>query len=748
MNLSCGLFRRRRRCGEQRKKRTPTMSIFGDSNIQARSLLRMFVDVSVVVSPDPNTAVAKFPGPDHSSSNVSPKRSETSFHLSTDMHETIQHLYDELRGQEALLTKAQFADFLQGVQEELEVDLQKDTYSLGDFLYVWLQEYSWDAIAPLPPKDLTKPLTNYFISSSHNTYIVGNQWASKSSPDAYKNVLLRGGRCIEIDVWNGDVATPTSRSKSPGRDHGRGLSGSSFPNMATTVFDTVEDTKEAARYYLGEKPSTNKHQRSYSAQEPLKNDTFSTVSTASGPESHLESRESSNLLEVSQANRPRSRPKQQIPRGEPIVTHGWTWTAPCGFREVCQAIRESAFVANDLPIIISLEVHADADQQEIMVKIMKEEWQELLISKPLDGCDPRFRVPKLEDLRNKILIKVKKAPAKIVAPADTTTLPAVFAMDEDASSSDDERACHAVAKASPRIPDTQEKSRKVPICQNLSDLAVYTRSEHFHTLASKSSKYPAHIYSISEYRIVELNDKSHQEVFTHNKNFFMRAFPAGRRVDSSNPDPSQFWRNGVQMVAMNWQNMDEGMMLNEGMFADEQGWVLKPPGYQSTAKGLVTRELAAPGKIMDLIITVYAGQHIPLPSDADDDSSHGASRMRPFIKAELHVEKSEAGDTVGQGHDYSYKDRTEAGRTDHPDFGPHGERLQFRNIPKVVEELSFIRLKVEDESSGVVSSPLLAWTCIRLDRLRPGYRFIHLKDPQGNKVPDAKILVKISKTLR
>lgn len=53
--------------------------------------------------------------------------------------------------------------------------------------------------------------------------------------------------------------------------------------------------------------------------------------------------------------------------------------------------------------------------------------------------------------------------------------------------------------------------------------------------------------------------------------------------------------------------------------------------------------------------------------------------------------------------------------------------------------------KVEDE--GLVSSPLVAWACIRLDRLRQGYRFIRLLDAHGN-VVRGKILVKISKAMR
>lgn len=148
----------------------------------------------------------------------------------------LRTIFDQIGGHEAGLSITQFLNFVRGTQG-VDIDKYKQKWE-SKFHTIVRESQSNGQALPNPIQDETplmsfeafsaflvssscrvyadfcldtdfnRPLPEYFISSSHNTYLVGRQFVGESSTEAYITALRLGCRCIEIDCWDGSDGKP------------------------------------------------------------------------------------------------------------------------------------------------------------------------------------------------------------------------------------------------------------------------------------------------------------------------------------------------------------------------------------------------------------------------------------------------------------------------------------------------------------------------------------------------------------
>ncbi|KAF2140738.1 uncharacterized protein K452DRAFT_50689 [Aplosporella prunicola CBS 121167] len=550
------------------------------------------------------------------------------------------------------------------------------------------------AVSKSEPCLLNRPLNEYFISSSHNTYLLGRQVAGHSSTEAYIVALQKGCRCIEIDCWDGSD-------------------------------------------------------------------------------------------------------------GRPIVVHGRTLTTSVLFSDCISVIAKYAFVSSPYPLIISLEVHCNPEQQAMMTEIMKHHFGEQLIREPL--VNNSQVLPSPEELRNKILIKVKSSEESdekaVVGESYTTTRPrqrsfgSPFSrpitidnspipdsplLSTSPSMSPPERAgtfwstprtsttstgasFHSSAEDSdspPAISVDKKRKKNSKITKVLGELGVYTRGIKFSDFRSSEAKTYNHVYSFAERTFDRLDNSdacSRDMLEEHNLRCLMRVYPSGYRINSSNFDPIKFWRRGVQMAALNWQTYDLGQQINDAMFAagtDRTGYVLKPrelrePKHRDIILDGLRRKQK---KLVKFSVEIISAQQLPRPSGMRSDAT-----INPYVEFEMYSANDRArGAAIGEGGmDASARNgvsgigaplrkRTQIieGNGYDPNFNaPINMTLETR-----YPDLVFVRWTVFNSTDGKSINnsnvPLATFTA-KLSSLQQGYRHLPLYNTNGEEYLFSTLFCKI-----
>ncbi|XP_052435730.1 1-phosphatidylinositol 4,5-bisphosphate phosphodiesterase beta-2 isoform X3 [Carassius gibelio] len=475
--------------------------------------------------------------------------------------------------------------------------------------------------------DMTQPIPHYFIKSSHNTYLTAGQLTGVSSPEMYRQCLLAGCRCLELDCWKG-------------------------------------------------KP----------------------------------------------------------PDEEPIITHGFTMTTEILFKDVIEAIAESAFKTSKYPVVLSFENHVDSvKQQEKMAHYCRTIFGDALLVDVLEKypLKPGYPMPSPSELMGKILIKNKKSNAPASKPEQAKKASGPEHANEAAHDSESNQPSdpNQPAPANPENSDPphatddreehddhdeqdEEKMKnsdegtagqEVTAYEEMSAIVNYVQPNKFISFENAAKKNKSFVISsFVETKGESLIAKSAVDWVEYNKRQMSRIYPKGTRVDSSNYSPQPFWSAGCQFVALNYQTMDFPMQLNMALFEfnGRTGYLLKHDVVRRSDKKFdpftdrIDTIIAS-----TLTIKIYSGQFL----------------------SDKHVKTGVEVELIGLPKDPKRKYRTKWSTT------PNAINPEWNEEPFVFEkillpEMAYLRLVVQEEGGK-----FLGHRIIPLDALQTGFQHIGLR---------------------
>uniref|UniRef100_A0A671MBQ8 Phosphoinositide phospholipase C n=1 Tax=Sinocyclocheilus anshuiensis TaxID=1608454 RepID=A0A671MBQ8_9TELE len=184
-----------------------------DNKISQKELKSFLQDINIEV--DEDYAEMLFQKCDKSKCGFLEGKEIEHFYEILTQREEIKVIYGEYAKTDGLMSAADLLNFLLNEQredasqndalqliEKYELDENAKQQMTKDGFLMYLHQPEGLIFNPAHKsvyQDMKQPLNHYFISSSHNTYLLEDQLKGPSSTEAYIKALLKGCRCVELD---------------------------------------------------------------------------------------------------------------------------------------------------------------------------------------------------------------------------------------------------------------------------------------------------------------------------------------------------------------------------------------------------------------------------------------------------------------------------------------------------------------------------------------------------------------------